>query len=135
MQKKDSLGAMKTQIKQGKRLSDVLRLLLKKSQSLELRVIEDLLRRLSEIIVPATPVRFCSCDEPRFRAALRMQLGDNPIPAAIGGVLNSLPGLPYDVTAASVDVYLEPWAAARSGQTVELANVPSLADLLEEGNQ
>jgi RNA polymerase sigma-70 factor (ECF subfamily) len=135
MQRKDSMAALKTQITQGKRVSDVLRLLWKKSEPLELRAVENLLRRLSQAIIPATPARFCAYQEPRFRAALRMQLGDNPIPAAIGGVRSSVPGLPDDVTVACVDVYLEPWAAAQSGQVIELADVPSPADLLEKGNQ
>jgi len=135
MQRKDSVEALKGQIKQGKRLSDVLNLLWKNSEPLELRAVENLLRHLSEAIVPQTPARFYPHEEPRFRAALRMQLANDPIPAAIGGVLNRLPRLPDDVTVACVDVYLEPWAAARSGQAVELADVPSLLDLLGKGNQ
>ncbi len=132
MQRKDSVEALKTQIKQGKRLSDALNLLWKSSEPLELRAVENLLRRLAGAVVPQTPARFHAYEEPRFRAALRMQLGDNPIPAAIGGVLNHLPGLPDNVTVASVDVYLEPWATARSGQAVELADF-SLFDFPEKG--
>jgi len=60
-------------------------------------------------------------EEPRYRAALRMQLGDDPIPAAVGGVLNRWSILPEGVWVASVNVYLEPWASTRSGQVVELA--------------
>ena len=135
MQRKDSVGALRTQIKQGKHLSDVLSLLWKKSEPLELRAVENLLRRLSEAIIPQTPAHFYPHEEPRFRAALRMQLGGNPIPAAIGGVLSHLPGLPDDVTVACVEVYLEPWAAARTGQAVELTDVPSLPDLLEKSSQ
>jgi hypothetical protein len=50
-----------------------------------------------------------------------MQFGDNPIPAAIGGVLDSWRGLPPGLHVASVAIYLEAWASARSGQVVELA--------------
>ncbi len=135
MQRKDSVTALKMQMKHGKRLSDALNLLWKSSEPLELRAVENLLRRLLEAIIPATPARFYPYEEPRFRAALRMQLGDNPIPAAIGGVLSHLPGLPDNVTVASVDVYLEPWATARSGQVIELADDPSPADSPEKGSQ
>ena len=135
MQRKDSIATLKTQITQGKRVSDILHLLWKSSEHLELRAVENLLQRLSETVVPAAPARFCAYEEPRFRAALRMQLGDDPIPAAVGGVCGSVPGLPDDVTVACVDVYLEPWAAARSDQAIELADVPSSEDLLEKGRQ
>jgi RNA polymerase sigma factor (sigma-70 family) len=123
MQKKETLESLKMQIKQGKRLSDTLHLLWKKSESLELRAVEELLRHLSNVIVPKTPISFCPYEEPRYRAALRMQLGESPIPAAIGGVLNSWPGLSERVSVASVVIYLEPWAAVQSGQVVELADL------------
>jgi RNA polymerase sigma factor (sigma-70 family) len=125
MQKKGTMEALKAQIKEGKRLSDTLHLLWKKPESMELRTVEELLRRLSVTIVPTTPVRFCSYDDPRYRAALRMQIGDNSIPAAIGGVLNSLPGLSDKVSVASVAIHLEPWAVAQTGLPVELADFPS----------
>jgi RNA polymerase sigma factor (sigma-70 family) len=121
MQKTADKQTLNAQMKQGSRLSDVLWLLWKRLLPLELREVEELLRRLSDAIVPATPVHFYPYDEPRYRAALRMQLGDNPIPAAIGGVLSPWPGLPDQVSAASVLIYLEPWAAAQTGHGVELA--------------
>ena len=85
---KDTRDSILSQLKQGGRMSDALSLLLKKTGPLELRAIEELLRRLSNEIVPNTPVSFCSYKEPRCRAGLRMQLGDNPVPAALGGVQN-----------------------------------------------
>jgi len=97
MQNKDTRGAMLSQMKQGGRLSDAMSLLLKRAEPLELRAIEELLRRLSNEIVPNSPVSFCSHEEPRYRAGLRMQLGDDPVPAAIGGVLNSWPGMPEGI--------------------------------------
>lgn len=126
MQKKATMESLRTQIRKGKRLSDALHLLWKKPESMELRAVEELLRRLSEAIVPTTPMRFRSHNDPRYRASLRMQLGDNPIPAAIGGVHNPLPGLSDKISVASILIYLEPWAAAQSGQIVELADVPPI---------
>jgi len=133
MQKKASRKELHAQMSQGNRLSDALRLIWKRAERLELRAVEDLLRRLSEAIVPATPVCFIAYDEPHYRAGLRMQLGDNPIPAAIGGVLSSVPGVSEDVAVASVVIHLESWAAAQSSQAVELADF-SLSDFLEKGS-
>jgi RNA polymerase sigma factor (sigma-70 family) len=121
MKNKETRDAMLTQMKQGGRLSDALSLRWKDTKTLELRAVEELLRRLSNTIVPNTPVSFCPYEEPRYRAGLRMQLGDNPIPAAIGGVHNPWPGLPEGISVASVLIYLEPWAATQSGRAVELA--------------
>jgi RNA polymerase sigma factor (sigma-70 family) len=134
MQSKGTRDAMITQMKQGGHLSDALSLLWKETESLELRAVEELLRRLSDAIVPDTPASFCPYEEPRYRAALRMQLSGNPIPAAIGGVYNPSPGLPDRVGVASVLIYLEPWAAAQSGQVVELADF-SLIDFMKKGRQ
>jgi len=130
MQSKDTRGAMLSQMKQGGHLSDAMSLLMKRTEPLELRAVENLLRRLSNEIVPNTPVSFSSYNEPRYRAGLRMQLGDNPVPAAIGGVQNSWPGLPDGINIASVHIYLEPWAAAQSGEDVEPAEF-SLSDFLK----
>jgi hypothetical protein len=63
-----------------------------------------------------------------------MQLGDNPIPAAIGGAHNTRPGLPDGISATSVLICLEPWAAAQTGRAVELADL-SLLDFLKNGGQ
>ena len=126
MQRKATGKELKEQIHQGNTLSDTL-FLWKRSEALELRDIEDLLRRLSGVIAPETPARFCAYEEPRYRTGLRMQLGDNPIPAAIGGVHTPWPELPEGASFASVLIYLEPWAAARSGQEIELEEF-SLAD-------
>ena len=134
MQSKDTRGAMLSQMEQGGHLSDAMSLLLKRTEPLELRSLEELLRRLSNAIVPNSPVSFSSYDEPRYRAGLRMQLGDNPVPAAIGGVQNSWPGLPDGINIASVLIYLEPWATAKSGRAVELANF-SPFDFLKKEKQ
>jgi RNA polymerase sigma factor (sigma-70 family) len=131
MRSKSTRDAMHTQMNQGGRLSDTLSLLLKRAEPLELRAIEELLRRLSSEVIPDTPVSFRCYDEPRYRAGLRMQLGDDPVPAAIGGVHNNWPGLPDGIAVASVLIYLEPWAAAKSGETVELADF-SLFDFMQK---
>lgn len=130
MQRKASVKEFKEQMHLRNKFSDTLFLWKKQSETLELRVIEDLLRRLSERVVPETPVRFCPYEEPRYRTGLRMQLGDNPIPAAIGGIHIPWPGLPEGACFASVLIYLEPWAAARSGQIIELADF-SLSDFFD----
>jgi len=134
MQSKETKDAMLAQLKQGGRLSDALSLLWKRAEPLELRAVEELLRRLSNKVVPGTPVFFRPYEEPHYRAGLRMQLGDNPVPAAIGGVHNTWPGLPDGVVVASIIIYIEPWAAARSGQAIELTDF-SLFDFLKKEGQ
>jgi RNA polymerase sigma factor (sigma-70 family) len=135
MQRKTTQKEMHTQMSRGNRLSDALRLFWKHPESIELRAVEDLLRRLSEAIVPGTPVRFTAFDGPHYRAALRMQLADNPIPAAIGGVHNPHPllGTSERGGVASILIWLEPWAAAKSGEAVELAEFSIFDFMKKEG--
>jgi predicted DNA-binding protein (UPF0251 family) len=132
MQKNDSMDAFKKQIHQGKRLSDALSLLWKEPESIELKAVEDLLRRLSKTIIPAAKVHFSTYEEPRYRAALRMQIEDNPIPAAIAGVLNPRPEIYGEGNITVAVIYLEPWAAAQSGQKIELSDFSPLLDLLSK---
>ena len=136
MQRKDTREEMHTQMSQGRKLSDALRLYWKRPDPLELRAVEELLRHLSETIVPGTSVRFLAYEQPHYRAALRMQLADNPIPAAMGGVHNPHPcfGTSDRIGVASILICLEPWAAAQSGQVVELADF-SLLDFMEDQAQ
>jgi len=136
VQKKATQKEMHEQMSQGNRLSDALRLFWKRPEPIELRAVEDLLRHLSETIVPGTPVRFAAFDEPHYRAGLRMQLADNPIPAAIGGVHNPHPmlGTPDGTWVASVMIYLEPWATAQSGEVMELADF-SIFDFMKKQGQ
>ncbi len=121
MERKTTQEAFRERMREGSRLSDVLGLVWKQPEPLELREVEALLRDLSAKIIPNAPVQFLPYREPRFRAALRMQLGNNPIPAAIGGVLNRPSILPEEVHVACVTLYLEPWVVARSGLRIELA--------------
>jgi transposase len=114
LEKKATQEAFREQLKSGGCMSDVLCLLWKQPEPLGLRTVENLLRRLSERVAPGVPTQLRPYEEPRYRAALRMQLGDDPIPAAVGGVLNRWSILPEGVWVASVNVYLEPWASTRS---------------------
>jgi len=136
IQKKATQKEMHTQIGQGSRMSDALRLFWKRPEPIELRAIQELLRRLSETIVPGTPVRFNAFDGAHYRAALRMQLAEDPIPAAMGGVHNPHPLLDTSERGgvASILIYLEPWASAKSGEVVELADF-SLFDFMKKEGQ
>jgi len=134
MARKATREAFAGQMKAGGCMSDALGLLWKQAGPLDLQAIEDLLRRLATQVVPETTVRFCPYDEPRYRAALRMQLGDNPIPAAIGGVHNRWSILPEGVQVASVEIHLEPWASARTGQVIELIRGTPFPSLNRQDN-
>jgi len=122
MRKNEKQAAFHAKARRGARMSDILWLLWKQAEPLELRAVEERLRHLAEAVAPGVSVDFAPYDEPRYRAGLRLQLGANPIPAALGGVLDPRPKSSDRVHAGSVMVYLEPWAAARSGQAIELAN-------------
>ncbi|MBN2128813.1 MAG: sigma-70 family RNA polymerase sigma factor [Sedimentisphaerales bacterium] len=103
------------------RISDVLDLMWLRREPIELRSVEELLQHLVDAVAPETPARFHSLEEPQYRSALRLQLGDIGIPAALGGVYYRWPEIPEGTGIAHVRIFLEPWATARSGQDVELA--------------
>jgi RNA polymerase sigma-70 factor (ECF subfamily) len=124
LRRKDSRQDMETAWRRGFRISDVLVLSWLRPKPLELHDVEALLRRLAEAVLPDTPISFGVYDEPQYRAALRLQLGNLPIPGATGGILNPWPGLPNDADLANVRLYLESWASARSGQAISLAELP-----------
>ena len=132
VQKMESLDAFKKQYKRGKFLSDALCLLWKEPQIIELKAIEDLLRRLSNTIIPSTTIHFSQYEEPRYRAALRMQIGNSPVPAAIAGVLNPRPEIYGEGHIAFAAIYLEPWASAQSGQKIELSDFSPLLDMMSK---
>lgn len=118
------------------RLSDMLVLMWMRSDSIELRSVEELLRRLSGMIIPEVEPCFLSYDEPGYRSALRMQLGDIVVPAAVGGVCYALPWMPEGVNLASVRLFLEAWATAQSGKTIELEDIePLLRQALKKTSQ
>lgn len=122
--KKTSRQDMEAAWQKGLRVSDVLTLWWLRPKPLELHDVESLLRRLVEAVIPGTPVAFSPTDAFQYRAALRMQIGDIPVPGAIGGLLEPRPGQPQEMEMANVQLYLESWATARSGQTIELAGSP-----------
>lgn len=132
--RKASQEAFRTRLKTGGCMSDTLGLLWKQAGPLDLQAVEELLRHLAEQVVARTSVRFYPYEEPRYRAALRMQLGDNPIPAAIGGVHHCWSILPEGVQVASVGIYLEPWASARTGQAVDLIRGTPFPSLNRQDN-
>lgn len=104
---------------QGARISDVLDLTWMITGPLELRSVQELLERLTADILPGTPVRFSSYDEPRYRSCLQLQIADMPAPAATGGVLAEWSGRPRGVDAAHLRIFIEPWATVTSGQLIE----------------
>jgi RNA polymerase sigma factor (sigma-70 family) len=106
------------------RISDVLDLSWMVAGPLELRSVQELLERLSSRILPEVRMRFSTYDEPRYRAALQLHIGDAPERAACGGVLAEWPGCPGGVGVAHLRIFLEPWATVQSGQAVEFAALP-----------
>lgn len=75
-------------------------------------------------MLPGAKARFSTYDEPRYRSALQLQVGDVSARAACGGVLAEWPGHPKGVEAAHVRIFLEPWATIQSGQVVEFDALP-----------
>ncbi len=124
MQKKTTRESMVSQLQQSSFLSDAFQMVWKQTTPLELRTIESLLRRLAQKITPTNRIHLCPYDEPRYRTALRMQLDDILIPAAIGGTLNPLPG---NIHRACLLIYLEPWASACTAKTFDLHKFPFLS--------
>ncbi len=104
---------------QQSRMSDVLELTWMITGVLELRSVQQMLEKVSVAVLPGSRVKFSGYDEPRYRAALQLHLGDLPARAACGGVLADWPGRPAGVDAAHLRLFLEPWATVQSGQRVE----------------
>ena len=121
LEHKATREAFNQRMRAGSRLSDALDLVWKQPEPLELRAVEELLRQLAEKIVPGVVVRFLPQQEPRFRAALRMEFATQPIPAAFGGVCQRWSGLPEGIGVASVTIHLESWAGVRGGQVIGFA--------------
>ena len=106
------------------RLSDVLDLTWMTPAPLELRSVQELLEGLASKVLPGVRVLFSTYDEPRYRSALQLQVGDVFARAASGGVLAQWPGQANGVEAAHLRIFLEPWATTRSGRVVELDPLP-----------
>jgi len=106
------------------RIGDVLDLTWMVAGPLELRSVQEMLGRLSAAVLPGAQVRYSAYDEPRYRSALQLQVGDVSARAAHGGVLAEWPGRPQGVDAAHLRIFLEPWATVQSGQVVEFDQLP-----------
>jgi hypothetical protein len=105
-------------------LSDVLDLTWITGAPLEMRAIQEMLERLVTSVLGAVRPRFEPHDEPRFRSALRLALGEIDRTAAHGGVLNPWPGGPKGADAAYVRIFLEPWASVSSGTVIAFSPLP-----------
>ena len=95
--------------------------------SFELRSVQEVVERLTAAVLPGSPARFSTYDEPRYRSAFELHLGAVSARAACGGVLAEWPGRPPHVDAAHVRLFLEPWAAIQSGQDVEFTPPPEIS--------
>jgi hypothetical protein len=114
------------------RLSDVLDLTWMVAGPLELRSVQALLEHLTSAVLPGAQVRFSSHDEPRYRSALQLQVGDVSVRAAYGGVLSEWSGRPSGVEAAHLRIFLEPWATLQSGQVIEFDPLPERASVISD---
>ena len=108
------------------RISDVVDLTWMVACPLELRSVQEMLERLTSTVLPGAQVRFSTYDEPRYRSALQVHIGDVSARAAHGGVLADWPGRPQGVDAAHLRIFLEPWVMAQSGQVVEFDELPEM---------
>jgi hypothetical protein len=106
------------------RLNEALDLIWMTAAPLELRSVQELLADLTSAVLPGVQVLFSTYDEPRYRSALQLQVGEVFARAASGGVLASWPGQPNGVEAAHLQIFLEPWATTQSGRVVELDSLP-----------
>ena len=106
------------------RVSDVLDFTWMVAEPMELRSVQELLEQLTATVLPGAAMRFVHYDEPRYRAALRLQIQDEDVPAAVGGVLAGWQGRPPGVDAGHLRFFLEPWATVQSGQAVDFDRFP-----------
>jgi hypothetical protein len=86
--------------------------------------VQALVEGLISDVMAGTAFRFSTYDEPRYRAALQLHVGDVRSTCGVGGVLAEWPGRPAGTDAARVPLLLEPWASARSGQAGKFERVP-----------
>jgi len=84
--------------------------------------VEALLVSLVRRVLPSVEHRVGTCLAPRYRVGIHLELGDEFIEAAIGGVLPPWPGQPEGTELAHVRLYVEAWAEARTGVRVEMEN-------------
>ncbi len=109
-------------------LSDVVDLFVNRADGIELRVVEELLTHLAATIASGVSSWVVSCEYPHYRSALLLQFADIRLPAALGGVLYRRPEMPTGVGSARVRLYLESWAAARTGQVFTPQDMSSVLE-------
>jgi RNA polymerase sigma factor (sigma-70 family) len=116
-------------------VSDTLYLTWLNTDTIELHSIEEFLRDLCNKVVPDMQFYFTPYSEPRIYSGLRMQFENVTVPAATGGICSAWPGLPDGVSVASVQLYLEAWACAKSGHNIELKKLGSFLEQLRKAEQ
>ena len=109
-------------------ICDVLVLTWMKDGRTDVREVEELLRRLAGAVTPEVKIGFLPCKEPAYRSALRMEFDGVAVPAAIGGPAEMWRGCPEGVSIARVQLYLEAWAAAYTGQAIQPLAMSELLD-------
>lgn len=122
--------AQKHQLMVNARLSDVLVLQWMTGDTIELRAVETLLQELVQAVLPQAAIRFSSYQEPRYRFALRLHLGEIAMPAALGGPLAPWKGEPERGNMALIQIFLEAWAMARTGEVLELDKIAPILEQL-----
>ncbi len=122
-------------MKEGGCVCDVLALTWMKEGAIELREVEELLRRLAGAVAPKAKINFSPYEEPAYRSALRMEFAGITIPAAIGGLAEMSRGCPEGVSITRVQLNLEAWAAAHTGETVEPIPMSELLDKMGIGRR
>jgi RNA polymerase sigma factor (sigma-70 family) len=139
MQRTNTKEQCSKAMKEGGCVCDVLVLTWMKEGAIELQEVEELLRRLAGAIAPEVKISFASYDEPAYRSALRMEFEGAVVPAAIGGPAEKWRRCPEGVSTATVQLYLEAWAAAYTGQAIEPPRMSGLLDKVgikaKEGEQ
>jgi hypothetical protein len=93
---------------------------------IELQSVQEFLYLLTAAVLPGEPLQFSLYDEPRYRAALRLTCGRVPLRLAHGGVVWERKGRPSDTGIAHLRLFLEAWAAVRTGGAVEFDALPDI---------
>lgn len=112
-------------------ISDTLILQWMRTDTIELRTVEELLSRLCRKVVPDIPFRFLPHEEPRYRSALSLHFENISIPAAIGGPLDAFQTIPDNTFIAIVQIFLEPWAFVKCGWEIKLDELSTLLSKLK----
>jgi len=114
------------------RFSDTMVLQWMQLETIELHAVEDMLTGLARGVVPQAATHISPYEEPRYRAALRLDLDTIPVPAALGGPLAPWPDMPEGFSMGLVQVFLEAWAWAQTGEALELEEVAPMLDAITQ---